>query len=256
MESERRRIDRSHEAARERVSRIIRGVEPGWGYLQGNKDHSTAAMKDNRLFLFLNGVNNDPNSIHQSTDVMHRICQKWHIRSDKYEYECTFLDRRVFQWKRVKHVIELVHAYQSDGLDVHLVGHSNGSDIICRVIKDKSVTLGGIHLIAGACDASFKKNNINQAIEDNRLDRVTVFCSDNDQALIKAGWKWIEWLKYIGLGYHQGSGCLGKVGPKYRSIKAHKITKVVRDNTLDHPDWYKGEQLEKTVRVIVGGVEQ
>jgi pimeloyl-ACP methyl ester carboxylesterase len=243
MEGERRRIDRSYEAARERVSKIIRGTEPGWGYLQGCQNHISSPM-NKKVYIFVNGILTRPEDTNGWTDN----AEVWIERNTgcaatKFEYFAGAVSRRLWQNDRVNKLEDICKKYL--GEKIILVGHSNGCDIIERLVTRGLLRFHELHLIAAASEADFIKNGYNKALKQDRVGKILVYHSPNDKALKKArlsttlfGW--------MGLGY----GYLGLIGPKKVDDEvADRVTSVCR--RLDHSEWFVDHEVERTMRTIV-----
>lgn len=71
-----------------------------------------------------------------------------------------------------------------------LVGHSEGTDIITLALKQGGYARN-VHLMGGACDASFDENGLNQALRDERVQRVYVYISPDDEVLWAASSFWL-----------------------------------------------------------------
>lgn len=195
-----------------------------------------------RVYILINGI------LTRSTDH-----QDWPERAEDwiqahgyglgrpYMYFTGALTRLFYQWKRVKDVIKIMESY-AGAFDIILVGHSNGADIICRVLQQSRIHVSEVHLIAGACENQCSKNGINAAIKKGRLDCAFFYCSKNDDALKFA--QRSHWLLRF--------GDLGLTGPSKLSTLADSRSVIYWRDDLNHCDWWNEKNFESTIRIIVG----
>ena len=198
-----------------------------------------------RLYLFLNGILTMPSDTFAWTD---RAC-RWidantSHKSEKYEYFSSAIFRRLFQSKRVSEVAEIIA--QLSTMDIILVGHSNGCDIISRLLINYTLDIKEVHLIAGACERDFSKNGINKAMQDGRLQDCFVYGSKSDDAL-KLARNTGKFLRWFGLGY----GTLGLEGAL--KVACKNRVHVLFRNTYRHSTWWDDERFDDTMRLITRG---
>ena len=197
------------------------------------------------VFVCINGVNNDPGSSSGWTD---RAVTWLHVnggdsvRAEKFEYFTDILFRRLRQRSRADQIAKMIGYYRRAGFAVYLIGHSNGCDLVARVMRDAGVEVDGIHLVAAACDAS----DIAESIREGLVKRVWLYGSRHDRALITAEMSRV-FIGWAGLGY----GSLGRHGPAF----AAEFPGVVRDYSNDnygHSTWFtRGATFEHTMKLIM-----
>ncbi len=158
-------------------------------------------MPRHRKYIFINGVRTDSNNL-----------QGWHFRAarwvdDNTDYKADTYHYTVpgsFAWlKRARLVDELVECIDKTGQgglrDVVLVGHSFGTDLICRALAKSPETVAhSLHLIGGAAQDSFKTNGLNQSLKEGQIGSVTVYFNPGDPVL--GGWRFWKYLGYGKLG--------------------------------------------------------
>lgn len=144
-------------------------------------------------------------------------------------YFTTPFTRFIHQKKRSE---ELAYIIDSCKTDVVLIGHSNGCDLICKALTICKKKVKDIHLIAGATHSSFIKNKLNISLT-HKLERVFVYCSENDLAL-KLAFYTSFFLKIFGLGF----GYLGRKGPEYITSKNRAKTYTFWYNEFGHSDYF------------------
>lgn len=198
-------------------------------------------------FIFVNGILNNPEKV----DVWTDLAEEWietntPFKANKMEYRSGPITRRFKQNDRVYNLQKICMAYTGD--KIVLVGHSNGCDIIQRLINKGLPKIHEAHLIAAASEHDFRKNGYNTALRLANVDKIYVYVSANDQALKNAK-KTRPFLKYFGLGY----GYLGLIGPKYISQDVADKVVVHTFNEYGHSDWFKEDNFEKTMKLISGG---
>lgn len=201
---------------------------------------------DGTVVIFVNGILTLPGSAHAWTD---RAVTWFHLNSlakaEKFEYLALPLTRRLMQRRRARNLAELIDSYTS--MDVVLVGHSNGCDLICRALKLTSHPIQAVHLFSAACNASLDDNGLNAALESGRLGVVHVYRGLKDRALRFAYWtSWI--LKPLGLGY----GSLGYQGPKEIARDEWKEDRLLVHDyaTFGHGSFFSEEVFPLTMGAI------
>lgn len=163
------------------------------------------------------------------------------VKVEKFEYDCSALLRRLHQRARVDEVARMANRYRHAGYRVVLVGHSNGCDIIARVLL-LNVEVDTVHLFAPAAD----EEDFEQVLLYDGVRRIHIYGSQDDHALKGASLsrKLIGWL---GLGY----GSLGLRGAEF----AAKHPGVVRDHSIHgygHSTWFTpGFTMEQTLKLLL-----
>lgn len=198
------------------------------------------------IYIFVNGILTNPEDVGAWTDyAVEWINKNTEGKADKMEYRSGVLTRRWFQNERVQNLQKICKRYLGD--KIILVGHSNGCDIIERMIR-KGLTgkIQEIHLIAAASEHDFIKNGYNTALKAERVGKIFVYTSPIDEALRKARWskKLFGWL---GLGY----GYLGLIGPSRVDAKV-KDSVVIYNEQMSHSQWFSKKFFEKTMQTITG----
>lgn len=197
-------------------------------------------------YIFVNGILSKPEDVVSWTDRavfwINKADQAGDLRADKMEYECGIFSRRFYQNDRVKNLQKIAKNYNGDR--VVLVGHSNGCDIIERVVRKGTPKIHELHLIAAASQADFKKNGYNRALKNGLIENIYIYMSPIDEALEKARLS-TQLFGWMGLGY----GYMGLTGPLNvdPSIK-HKV--FVYKYDFGHSDWFSRKNFESTMRAI------
>lgn len=211
--------------------------------------------------ILVNGILTAPGSAHAWTDRGVTILNTrypW-IRAEKLEYLAGPLTRRIQQRERVENLCEMISAYTRAGYPVHLVGHSNGADIICRALGDISRfwkpsvvhNVHSVHLIAAATERDGDKNNLTwyMDIQGNRPS-VHLYRGGRDRALRFARLTG-HLLRPFGLGY----GTLGLEGPS--NMPADWYGTRLIDHYQDdygHGTWFHPAVLERTLTTIANSI--
>ena len=197
-----------------------------------------------RLIAFIPGINAFPGDLAGWTD---RAASWTHIhtdaRAEKCEYLAFPLTRRLFQQFRAGKIARMLERYFLSGKysELDLVGHSNGCDIILRVLEQTFFHVNRVHLIAGACEADFEKNGLNDKLNTGRIGKVFVYWGDRDYAMDIAALT-APILGLFGFGY----GTLGWHGP------LNHIPGVIKRHRSDfnHSTWFKPEHFDSTMKMI------
>ena len=156
------------------------------------------------------------------------------------------LTRRLGQHRRVRQLLKKIDRYLLKNYRVHLVGHSNGCDIIRRALIEMGpVQLGGVHFIAAATPKDFDQNGLNDALETVGVDCLKLYLDSKDTPL------WWGWLTRRGLGWAGlGYGSLGRNGPRNVSDHVfHRLTIIDRDG-IGHSGWFGGDNFAETLKSI------
>ena len=199
-------------------------------------------MTSDVQFIAINGINvlASDDSWNNEAEI---IMAGKRINCHAFQYFSDVLFRRMFQSARVERLHKLIKRYHDFGVKIRLVGHSNGADLICRLLKTYAPAIDEIHLIAGAAESDCRRNGVNQAFKDGRLKRAVFYCSHKDRALRAAKFskKMAGW---CGLGYDY----VGLVGPNH-VLEGEDVRIVWRDD-FDHSDWFVGANLNWTLSMV------
>lgn len=196
-----------------------------------------------KKYIFINGILTDPGDVEGWTDNAEAwIERETPFKADKFEYRAGAATRRILQNSRVDNVITIARRMGTS--DLVLVGHSNGCDIIERVVRKANFRIRELHLIAAASEHDFEKNGFNKALQAEKVGKIFIYCSPKDRALKKAKFT-RGFLKFIGLGY----GYLGLVGPS-RVRDSLKDRVITHWTEFDHSEWFTRRNFEQTMKLI------
>ncbi len=179
-------------------------------------------------------------------------------KAEKWEYIAGPITRRLMQQSRAEKIARMLQFYQLAGFAVVLIGHSNGCDLIARILALRgkknyfAAPVRAVHLVAPAADwPDFKR-----ALEHEDVRRIHIYGSQNDEALKLAALseKLFGWL---GLGY--GSlGLEGAIRAADDQIIAAREGRWQRvfdhsDDHMGHSTWWeRGARFEATMQSIIG----
>lgn len=194
-------------------------------------------------FILVNGILTNPRDIKGWTDRAERWYENQSITAVRYEYFSGALTRFIFQESRVNDLLEIMKDLEKPFI---YVGHSNGCELLSRMLKKHHVRFEAAHLFAAAVDPDFNENGFNKALEDNKLGKLFCYCSKNDK-ILQNGKKYTGFLNPIGLGY----GNLGQVGPSNLSTIANERTYVHWNDDLNHSDWWSPSFFEKSLKMTL-----
>lgn len=202
-------------------------------------------MSNRKVYFLINGILTLPGNVNAWTDNAEAWIEgNTPYKATRMEYACGVLTRRFRQNDRVNDLELVCKKYEKERLV--LVAHSNGCDMVLRLLMKRSLIFDHIHLIAGACESDFKKNGLNDALQLDQVKKLSIYWSPNDSALKKARLSSIL-LSWIGLGY----GYLGLTGAKnLNQSQSHKVNSI--EKAWDHSDWFKPENFENTMKLVVG----
>lgn len=115
--------------------------------------------------------------------------KEWHEEFTRHnfyrqEYWTSFL-HGLRSLRNARQVMKLVHwsATRPDNSKLRLIGHSNGCDIICSALPHIYHPIEEVHLIAGAVEHDFSKNNLETALNAGQVGLVVIYASRGDWIL-------------------------------------------------------------------------
>lgn len=200
-----------------------------------------------RVFIFINGILTRPGAHDGWTDRAVTWTQtRTPHKAEKWEYATGPLLRRFRQQARARKIATLMAYYERTGFEIVLVGHSNGCDIIARVLELRGAEdwlyhreVRAVHLFAPAADG----DDFRGAISFGDVERVHVHCGGRDQAL-RAG-RWTRRLfGWAGLGY-------GSLGIEPDQLHAEPQAYVHEYPDYGHSDFFaQGEAFERTMQKL------
>ncbi|HEX2862167.1 MAG TPA: hypothetical protein VHN79_11030 [Lacunisphaera sp.] len=205
--------------------------------------HSTCSSPGAlRVFICVNGILTLPDESEGWTDrAVTWLHTHTDFRAEKFEYACGAITRRLRQQWRAQAIAKMCAYYFSAGYEVSLVGHSNGCDLIARVLALVAGHIRSVHLFAAAADWQ----PFSLALHLNRVARVHLYVSDADRALLFAGLS-RNLLGWLGLGY----GDLGRTVPA--AALRHPKARVNRNDTYGHSSWFeRGTRFEATMNLLI-----
>lgn len=196
------------------------------------------------VFIFVNGILARPGEAFAWTD---RAVQWFNNNaadgtvSDKFEYYSPALLRRFFQRGHAMDLAETMAQYP--GARLHLVGHSNGCDLIARAIRLTAAPIASLHLISGAVERDFARNGLGERLVRGQIGAVFCLCSKGDQVLRYFA-RPSQVFACLGVGYGD-LGLRGAANP----VPA-RVRHVWRD-TMGHSDWFTAENFDRTMATVL-----
>lgn len=199
-----------------------------------------------RVFILVNGILTWPGDSEGWTDRGVTWLQtRTTARAEKFEYACGAILRRLRQQSRAEAIAKMAAYYQQAGFAVSLVGHSNGCDLVARVLALRCFgssflqPIESVHLFAAATD----ERAIHAGLDHADVRRVFVYWSSHDRALHLArisrrlfGW--------AGLGY-------GSLGLNPGALRHRTNVKLIARPAYDHSTWFeRGHHFEATMQLI------
>lgn len=201
-------------------------------------------MNKRTCYIAINGIRTHPGDAEGWTDrfvtwINTRLPDG--VVAEKFEYYCSALLRRLRQRQRADEIAKKVGYYRRAGYRIVLVGHSNGCDLIARVLEACGAEIDSAHLISPAAD----EEDFADAIREGLIRSVHIYGSRNDGAL-KFAQATRPLLGWLGLGY----GSLGLRGREFASL----FPEVVRDHSDDscgHSTWLqRGVRFEELMLAV------
>lgn len=210
-----------------------------------------SATRLNRTFyLAINGIRFHPGDARGWPE---RFCDYINFRTpdgvsaDRCEYYTSAVTRFIGQRKRTDELARKVSRAKQAGYRVVLVGHSNGADIIARLLRDIGTEVAACHLFAPAAQES----DFEDALINDVVGRIHIYGSLNDKALqfakitrVLGGWD--------GLGY----GSMGLRGGEFAAKWPGRVFDH-SNNLFGHSTWFtEGQTFERTMRSLIDNDNQ
>lgn len=206
-------------------------------------------LTDRTVYISINGILTWPGDANGWTDRfvtwMH-IHAKGFVQAEKFEYWTTALTRNFGQARRTDQIVWKIGFYRRAGYRVVLVGHSNGCDLIARVLDVIGQEVDAVHLFSPATHGAI----FDDAISNRVVRRIHIYGSRNDGALKFARFTY-PLIGWCGLGY----GSLGLSGREF----AADHPGIVEDHSNDkygHSGWFtRGAVFEDTMKLFLANDE-
>lgn len=195
-------------------------------------------------FICVNGILTNPGDAEGWTDrAVTWLNLRTAGKAEKFEYATGALTRRLRQQWRAEAIARMASFYIAGGYQVVLIGHSNGCDLIGRVLSQLwPAKVRSAHLFAAATDAAA----FSHALDEEQLGGLFLYGSAHDQALRVAALS-RRLFGWAGLGY----GDLGR-RPEIGGLLGRSAVLSHRDDTQGHGTWFeRGEPFERTMRLLL-----
>lgn len=210
------------------------------------------------VFVAINGILARPGESEGWTDrAVTWLNSRTPYKAEKFEYAAGALTRRLRQQARARKIATMLAYYERADYEITLIGHSNGADIIARVLALRAKApwyfkypIHSAHLFAPAADWE----DYRDALDRVNLLALHLYGSEADWALkfarvsrVLVGW--------MGLGY----GSLGlKADDVEYNDRAQRLAEGkmprVHDHSIDsygHSTWFRrGEIFEATMNKV------
>lgn len=207
------------------------------------------------IVIFINGILTNPGDAFAWTDDAVRWFNKnasERVSPDKFEYYTPALLRRITIDKNVRDLVQTIAEYASDldpGQRLHLVGHSNGCELIARALQLTPARFASVHLISGAVERDFTNNGLGRKLEIGQVGAVFCYCSRGDKVL-KYLARPSQVFHFLGLGY----GDLGARGPSGIGDQISDRVETTWSETFGHSDWFAVENFYDTMHSVLANV--
>lgn len=156
-------------------------------------------------FLLIPGIQHLPGDFFAWTDRAARELRLQHgADAEKLEYSIGKIRMPGKMDDLVENLSRVVAHYNVLGITPNIVAHSNGNVLVCRMLRRTGVKIGTLYMVMPACWSSCEWNGLNEALIDDRVERVVFFGSKSD-AVVRWGGLLTGWLSFAGLGYGRAS---------------------------------------------------
>jgi hypothetical protein len=198
------------------------------------------------VLIFVNGILANPGDSDGWTDravTFTNTRTRDGVYGEKFEYATGPLTRRWKQDDRAAAIATMISYYRRAGFQrVIGVGHSNGCDILARVLTRLNVALDSVHLFAPAATAA----DYHRALQMDSVERIYIYGSRKDAALGIGARASKALLGWAGLGY----GTLGLEGAAVAAAHPERV-KDCSIHSYGHSDWFaRDSHFEPTMRTL------
>lgn len=194
---------------------------------------------DKSIILFVNGILTFPGlSRNWNRRAVTHCITRFGRFAESLEYLTFALTRIFFTHYRALKLAKKIFWYQDHGFTVHLVGHSNGANVIFNTLK----WFPGIHrietiqLFSPACSEDADQLGVNRLFRDDRLGKLKLYRAGSDLPLKLAN----------AAGRCFGYGALGLNGFEGldTSIELAGRADEHYEPTFNHSTWFAKDNFE------------
>ncbi len=199
------------------------------------------------VFICVNGILNNPGESDGWTDrAVTWLNLRTPAKAEKFEYATTALLRRWHQQARADAIAKMARFYQLAGYELVFIGHSNGCDLIERVLEHTTLPVRSVHFFAPACDGE----TLHRALQLGHVARAFLYGSPFDRALefARISRELLGWIKIGGapLGYGSLGLQVAEFALQHPTVTAHE------DDLATHSSWFeRGLPFENTMGEIL-----
>jgi hypothetical protein len=199
--------------------------------------------------IFVPGINTLPGSW---SDWANRAAVWWNTKTDEKSdievYFTTALTVGILETRRAKNLGLKIKAYLAEDFTVNLVGHSNGTHIICDALRLSNWPhVNNVHLACGACDSNFLRSGVDFALTDGKIQQIFCYVAGKDMAMKVENTLLGKFLFQM----NESDKPLGLVGPKNVSQsnagKVHLINKAPWDK-YGHSTCWSEQNFNQTMQ--------
>lgn len=203
------------------------------------------------VVIFINGILTRPGDAFAWTDSAVRWFNRHlgeQLVADRFEYFSPALFRRLTLQRHAQNLARALADYAAGApcdFRLHLVGHSNGCELIARALELNSSPIASVHLISAALDRDFGRNGLARRLERGQVGAVHCYCSKGDNVL-RFGARPTQLFRALGLGY----GDLGYRGPAgVPEVVGWKVHTHWAPG-YGHSDWFTPPNFESTMLLL------
>ena len=196
--------------------------------------HQSATGKPKRIYLFVNGIKTFPGL---SKNWNRRAVTWTHIntehKAESLEYLMTAFRSAAGAKYRASKLVRKLEFYNESGFEIHIVAHSNGSNVVLNALREFSAPVAAIHFIAPACEEDCQTNGLNDLIRKGFLRKLHVYIGGEDIPCKLAST----------LGRLVGFGGMGVHGAKWLTDPVHSEYeyKLHAIRNMNHGSWFEGD---------------
>jgi pimeloyl-ACP methyl ester carboxylesterase len=168
-------------------------------------------------------------------------------RAEKVEYWCGPVSRAFGQKERAEKLYRTISYYDGKDWQRVLVGHSNGSDVILTMLRERQwmPRIDALHLVCAATCSDFERNGLNSLLIRGKVGQVFIYVAGKDLVLRLASLRLARMLGYGTLGLH---------GPKNVSKYAAERVTTINDGvwkSFGHSDCWNDVHFNGTMSLFL-----
>ena len=197
---------------------------------------------DKSVTIFVNGILTFPGAAENwNRRAVTHFISRFDRFAESLEYLTFAITRFLFVRYRANKLAKKLLWYQDHGFKIHLVGHSNGANVIFNALKwgfegQDIRRVESIQLFSPACSEDADALGVNQLFKDGRLGRLRIYRAGGDVALMLAS----------AVGRCVGYGALGLngFGNVQPELELSGLVSEHHEPVYNHSTWFEPDNFD------------